>query len=101
MSYLENMEIEGNHPSLSLRLSCYSILICSPSSISLSSTPSHRFLFHLGVRNSFVYDLAFQGLEKPYHCMGSSNRFRSTPMVDLKGKGILYEEDDEPILLFD
>nr|VDC59090.1 unnamed protein product [Brassica rapa] len=33
--------------------------------------------------------------------MGSSNRFRSTPMVDLKWKGILYEEDDEPILLFD
>ncbi|KAF2591041.1 hypothetical protein F2Q70_00039262 [Brassica cretica] len=33
--------------------------------------------------------------------MGSSDRFRSTPMVDLKGKGILYEEDDEPIQLFD
>ena len=33
--------------------------------------------------------------------MGSSNHFRSTPMVDLKGKGIIYEEDDEPIQLFD
>ncbi|WZY99103.1 hypothetical protein YC2023_071432 [Brassica napus] len=31
--------------------------------------------------------------------MGSSHRFPSAPMADVKGKGILYEDDDEPILL--
>lgn len=31
--------------------------------------------------------------------MGSSDRFRSSHMRDIKGKGILYEEDDGPIQL--
>lgn len=31
--------------------------------------------------------------------MGTSQRFSSAPMTDLKGKGILYEEDDDPIQL--
>ncbi|KAG5411026.1 hypothetical protein IGI04_007345 [Brassica rapa subsp. trilocularis] len=31
--------------------------------------------------------------------MGTSQRFSSVPMTDLKGKGILYEEDDDPIQL--
>ena len=33
--------------------------------------------------------------------MGSSYRSKSTHMVDIKGKGILYEDDDEPIKLTD
>ena len=33
--------------------------------------------------------------------MGSLYRAKSTHMVDLKGKGILYEDDDEPIKLSD
>ncbi|KAF3511588.1 hypothetical protein F2Q69_00006466 [Brassica cretica] len=33
--------------------------------------------------------------------MGSSYRSKSTHMVDIKGKGILYEYDDEPIKLTD
>ncbi|KAJ4906576.1 Uncharacterized protein Rs2_10234 [Raphanus sativus] len=33
--------------------------------------------------------------------MGSSSRFTSTHMVDIKGKGILYEDNDEPIQLID
>lgn len=31
--------------------------------------------------------------------MGSSHRFPSAPMADVKGKGILCEDDDEPIQL--
>lgn len=31
--------------------------------------------------------------------MASSHRFSSAPMADTKGKGILYEEEDEPIQL--
>ncbi|KAG2282494.1 hypothetical protein Bca52824_053714 [Brassica carinata] len=31
--------------------------------------------------------------------MGPSNRVRSAHMEDTKGKGIIYEDDDEPILL--
>ncbi|KAF2593207.1 hypothetical protein F2Q70_00042328 [Brassica cretica] len=37
----------------------------------------------------------------PYLCMGSFNRFRSAHQADIKGKGILYEDDDEPIKLVD
>lgn len=33
--------------------------------------------------------------------MGPPDRSRSTHMVDLKGKGILYENDDEPIQLLE
>ncbi|KAG2271103.1 hypothetical protein Bca52824_065658 [Brassica carinata] len=33
--------------------------------------------------------------------MGSFNRFRSAHQADIKGKGILYEDDDEPIKLVD
>ncbi|XP_033132539.1 uncharacterized protein LOC117127181 [Brassica rapa] len=33
--------------------------------------------------------------------MGSQNRFRSAHLADVKGKGILYEDDDEPIKLVD
>ncbi|KAF2564665.1 hypothetical protein F2Q70_00017696 [Brassica cretica] len=33
--------------------------------------------------------------------MGSMYRVKSTHMVDLKGKGILYEDNDEPIKLSD
>lgn len=33
--------------------------------------------------------------------MGSSFRPKSTHMADIKGKGILYEDDDEPIKLLD
>ena len=33
--------------------------------------------------------------------MGSSYRSKSTHMADIKGKGILYEDDDEPIKLTD
>ncbi|KAJ4889358.1 Uncharacterized protein Rs2_29106 [Raphanus sativus] len=33
--------------------------------------------------------------------MGSSGRFQSAHMADIKGKGILYEEGDEPIQLID
>ncbi|XP_048608619.1 uncharacterized protein LOC125594013 [Brassica napus] len=31
--------------------------------------------------------------------MGPSNRVRSAHMEDTKGKGIIYEDDDEPIML--
>uniref|UniRef100_A0A0D3ADI5 Uncharacterized protein n=1 Tax=Brassica oleracea var. oleracea TaxID=109376 RepID=A0A0D3ADI5_BRAOL len=37
----------------------------------------------------------------PYLCMGSFNRFRSAHQADIKGTGILYEGDDEPIKLVD
>ncbi|KAG2275991.1 hypothetical protein Bca52824_058546 [Brassica carinata] len=33
--------------------------------------------------------------------MGSSYRSRSSHMADMKGKGILYEDDDAPIILMD
>ncbi|KAG2282473.1 hypothetical protein Bca52824_053693 [Brassica carinata] len=33
--------------------------------------------------------------------MGSSHRLRSSHMADIKGKGILYEDDDAPIILMD
>lgn len=33
--------------------------------------------------------------------MGSLNRFRSAHQADIKGKGVLYEDDDEPIKLVD
>ncbi|KAG2255606.1 hypothetical protein Bca52824_074900 [Brassica carinata] len=39
--------------------------------------------------------------EGVFRCVVHPSVGRSTPMVDLRGKGILYEEDDEPIQLFD
>lgn len=33
--------------------------------------------------------------------MGPSHRLTSAHMADVKGKGILYEDDDEPIKLTD
>lgn len=33
--------------------------------------------------------------------MGSSNHFRSAHMADIKGKRILYEDEDAPIQLVD
>ena len=33
--------------------------------------------------------------------MGSFHRLRSSHMADIKGKGILYEDDDAPIILMD
>ncbi|KAH0873206.1 hypothetical protein HID58_070568, partial [Brassica napus] len=89
------------HLSLSLRCLTLRFWFVPPSSNSLSSTPSHRFLLSLSMKPFCLRSSLPSGLEKPYHCMGSSNHFRSTPMVDLKGKGIIYEEDDEPIQLFD
>uniref|UniRef100_A0A0D3AMS7 DUF4283 domain-containing protein n=1 Tax=Brassica oleracea var. oleracea TaxID=109376 RepID=A0A0D3AMS7_BRAOL len=48
-----------------------------------------------------LLSLAWRGAGALYSRMGSFQRNKSSHWIDIKGKGIMYDEDDEPIKLTD
>ncbi|KAF3558663.1 hypothetical protein F2Q69_00012683 [Brassica cretica] len=68
--------------------------LCAISDLHIGSGSRSSRLLPSNIRSS-------RSLPCDHTNMGSSYRSNSAHMADIKGKGILYEDDDEPIKLTD